>query len=255
LTHRLIIVLVIVGGIVGLLTHSTVSARTSLNQRETEAVHRALPFINPSTFAAVSPETRRLVLRHLSTPLTPVLLTSETKTSTRTTNQSRTIPQLPFYSQFADITSPTWQKVACGIASVAMIIDHYSDEPVVPNTLLQNGIKAGAYIESAGWSHQGLINLAKPYGLDGKSHSLAHLSMTDAFAELSRVVSGEPVMTSVHYTFDPENPIPHLVVVTGVDDAGVHYSDPAESSGNRTLSTEKFKSAWKKRYISIRQAG
>jgi len=58
---------------------------------------------------------------------------------------------------------------------------------------------------------------------------------------------------SVHYTFKPTNPIPHLVIVTGVEDGKVYYNDPAEKSGNGSISIEQFQSAWKKRYIAIRE--
>lgn len=162
------------------------------------------------------------------------------------------VPRVPFYSQFADISSPSWQKVGCGIASVSMLIDFYSDGAVSVDDMLARGIKAGAYIESAGWSHAGLIALAAPYGLNGESVSLSHLTLGEAMTELTTVVSEGPVMASVHYTFEPTNPIPHLVVITGVRDGKVFYNDPAEPTGNGSISIDKFKKAWKKRYISIR---
>jgi predicted double-glycine peptidase len=166
--------------------------------------------------------------------------------------QSTNVPTVPFYSQFADITAPNWQKVGCGITSLAMLIDYYSDETISVDDLLQKGIAAGAYISSAGWSHQGLINLSKEFGLSGLAVSLSGLSMTDAFNELKRALAEGPVMVSVHYTFEPTNPIPHLVVVNGVKDGKVFYNDPAEKAGGHSLSIEKFEGAWKKRYISIR---
>lgn len=163
-----------------------------------------------------------------------------------------TMYTVPFYSQFKDIAEPKWQKVACGIASVAMIIDHYTEKAVEPNTLLEQGIAAGAYLSDAGWTHQGLINLAKSYNLDGESHSYASDSMAHAWEKLTTALKQGPVMASVHYTFDPQNPIPHLVVVTGVKDDTVYYNDPAETTGGGTISLAKFQKAWKKRYIEIR---
>lgn len=162
------------------------------------------------------------------------------------------VPAVPFYSQFNDISSPSWQKVGCGIASLSMIIDYYSDEAVSVDALLDRGIKAGAYISSAGWSHAGLIGLSRSYGLGGESVSMSDLSMSDAFSKLEKVLEDGPVMVSVHYTFEPTNPIPHLVVVNGVLDGKVIYNDPAEPTGAGSISIEKFQSAWKKRYISIR---
>jgi len=172
--------------------------------------------------------------------------------------ESRTVSEnpfdVPFYSQFTDISSPTWQKVGCGIASLAMLIDFYSTEAVSVDRLLDRGIKAGAYLENAGWTHAGLIGLSQIYDLTGESVSLSDLSMKEAFSELTAVVEEGPVMVSVHYTFEPTNPIPHLVVIRGVQDGKVFYNDPAEVSGGGSLPIEKFQRAWKKRYISIRPA-
>jgi len=158
---------------------------------------------------------------------------------------------VPFYSQFYDISDPTWQKVGCGIASIAMVIGYHTNEPMDVEALLAKGRAAGAFLPQAGWTHAGLIDLARPYGLTGGSHSLAHLRPSTALAELAAVVAEAPVLVSVHYTFEPTNPIPHLVVVTGVDETTVYYSDPAEPTGVGEISIEKFLPAWKQRYIRI----
>lgn len=162
------------------------------------------------------------------------------------------IATVPFYSQFADITAPEWKKIGCGIASLAMLINYYESDTVSVDALLGEGIKANAYISNAGWSHAGLIGLSKKYGLSGSSQDLARLNMSDAFTALKKVLRDGPVMVSVHYTFDPKNPIPHLVVINGVKDGKVFYNDPAEKSGGNSISIEQFQSAWKKRYIAIR---
>jgi uncharacterized protein YvpB len=160
---------------------------------------------------------------------------------------------VPFYSQFSDISSPEWKKVGCGITSLAMLIDYYQPKEVTVDELLKRGIDAGAYSD-AGWSHAGLINLSHKYGLKGESHDLSGSSMEAAFAALKTELKNGPVMASVHYTFTPTNPIPHIVVVSGVSDGKVYYNDPAGKSGNGSISIEKFQGAWKKRYIDIRPA-
>lgn len=158
---------------------------------------------------------------------------------------------VPFYSQFKDITSDSWKKVGCGIASLAMIIEFYEPGEVKVDTLLKEGISAGAYLDDAGWTHGGLIGLSKKYGLGGESHDLRDSTMETAFSRLKTVLEDGPVMASVHYTFDPKNPIPHLVVVNGVSDGMVYYNDPAEKVGGNSITVAQFKSAWKKRYIEI----
>ena len=158
---------------------------------------------------------------------------------------------VPFYSQFKDITSDSWKKVGCGIASLAMIIEFYEPGEVKVDTLLKEGISAGAYLDDAGWTHGGLIGLSKKYGLGGESHDLRNSTMETAFSRLKTVLEDGPVMASVHYTFDPKNPIPHLVVVNGISDGMVYYNDPAEKLGGNSITVAQFKSAWKKRYIEI----
>ncbi len=160
--------------------------------------------------------------------------------------------KVPFYSQFNDISQADWKKVGCGIASLAMLISYYEHETVSVDGLLKKGISNHAYLDSAGWVHSGLIDLSHEYGLDGESKSLANLKMPEAFLELEKELETGPVMASVHYTFEPTNPIPHLVVVNGVADGKVFYNDPAEENGGGSLSIEKFQKAWKKRYIAIR---
>lgn len=161
---------------------------------------------------------------------------------------------VPFFSQFSDISLEKWRKVGCGIASLAMLIEYYEPQTVSVDELLSDGIAEGAYLTDAGWSHAGLIKLSHQFGLHGESHSMANSSMAEAFAKLENVLTAGPVMASVHYTFDPKNPIPHLVVVNGVADGKVYYNDPAEKAGGGSISIAKFQSAWKKRYIEIRPA-
>jgi len=83
-------------------------------------------------------------------PNTGETLISETTSATVVPESST--GHVPFYSQFKDITDPTWQKVGCGIASLAMLIDYYKPAVSV-DSLLTEGITTGAYITSAGWSH------------------------------------------------------------------------------------------------------
>lgn len=160
---------------------------------------------------------------------------------------------VPFYSQFTDISAPEWRKIGCGITSLAMLIDFYKP-PVEVDTLLSEGIENGAYVDDAGWSHAGLIAIAKDHGLTGEARYLTDLDMVTAFADLKKAIEAGPVMASVHYTFEPTNPIPHLVVVTDIDEEGVHYNDPADKSGDGVIAIEKFQNSWKKRYIEIRPA-
>lgn len=161
------------------------------------------------------------------------------------------VPDVPFYSQFADIKAPKWQKVGCGVVSLAMVIDYYNLNTVSVNTLLNQGIADGAY-SSAGWTYKGLISLGKKYGLDGDSYDFATLSQKNAFSKFKSYLDDGPVIVSVHYKFDPKSTIPHLVVINGIKGDVIYYNDPAAKNGSKTISVSDFLKGWKKRFIVIR---
>ncbi|MES2135313.1 MAG: C39 family peptidase [Patescibacteria group bacterium] len=187
------------------------------------------------------------------------LLLVGTGTSTPIVNYSQqpaiqvTVPDVPFYSQFADITSAKWQKVGCGVASLAMVVDYYKPAVSV-DTLLKEGIASGAYLKNAGWTYKGLIQLSTKYGLAGDSYDLGKLSTKVAFAKFIAQLEDGPVIASVHYKFDPKSTIPHLVVIDGIKDGVLYYNDPAAKTGQKQISTADFLKAWKKRFIVIRPA-
>lgn len=195
-----------------------------------------------TTYAQASSTLVHTVASH-ATSTTPALgTTPAVATSTAT---------VPFYSQFKDISSTKWQKVGCGIASLAMVVDYYRDDAPSVDTLLRQGIAAGAY-SPAGWTYQGLIGLARRYGLSGQSYDLGGQSARVAFAQLTQQLAHGPVIVSVHYKFEPTNPIPHLVVIDRVDGDYLYYNDPAAKSGDLRISVDTFLKAWKKRFIVIR---
>ena len=164
------------------------------------------------------------------------------------------VPDVPFYSQFKDIRSPQWQKVGCGITSLAMIINYYDPNAVSVNALLSEGIASGAYEQNVGWIYAGLINLSQKYGLDGTYHDLSGLDTQTAFDQFQNYVKTGPVILSVHYKFDPKSTIPHLVVIDAVNDGVVYYNDPAAKNGEKQISVADFLKGWKRKVIVIRPA-
>ena len=163
-----------------------------------------------------------------------------------------TIPNVPFYSQFHDIEAPSWQKVGCGVTSLAMVIDYYQPEAVSVETLLKQGIASGAYLSSAGWTYKGLIGLGEKYGMSGSSYDFGTSDVKTAFAQIKGYLAGGPVIASIHYKFDPKSTIPHLVVIDGIENDVVYYNDPAAKTGEKQISSADFLKGWKKRFIVIR---
>lgn len=167
-------------------------------------------------------------------------------------SQPNTHIVVPFYSQFADIQAQEWRNKSCGIASLAMLINFYKPGTITPQKLLTQGINSGAYISDAGWSHQGLANLATKHGLVGKTYDLSKLDAQTAFEQFKNTLVVGPAIASVKYKFEPTNPIPHLVVITDIEGDIVFYNDPAAGGGDKQISKDTFIKAWKKRFITIR---
>jgi len=189
----------------------------------------------------------------LGTPISVSDMPNNTPTEEAVTQIKADIPDVPFYSQFKDISAPEWQKIGCGIASLAMLIEFNKPGSVSSvNALLKEGIAAGAYLEGAGWKHSGLISLANKYGLEAASYELSRLDKDAAFAKFEEFLKEGPVMASIHYKFDPKSTIPHLVVITGINGDTVYYNDPAGKSAGEKISLQDFMKAWKKRFIIVR---
>jgi len=158
----------------------------------------------------------------------------------------------PFVSQLEDITAPEWKKIGCGIASLTMVIEFYKPNTVSVNKLLKEGIAVGAYLQNAGWTYKGLIQVAKKYGFEGSSHDLGKLDKQAALTQFKKALAQGPVIASVHYKFDPQSSIPHLVVINRIEGDTMYYNDPAAKEGDKKISVDNFLKAWKKRYIVVR---
>jgi len=164
------------------------------------------------------------------------------------------LPNVPFFSQLTDIQSPEWQQVGCGITSLAMMIDFYKPDAVSVNTLLQQGIAAGAYDEKEGWTFEGLIQLSQKYGLIGSYHDLSKLSAKAALAQFRNFLKNGPLILSVHNRFNPKNTMPHLVVIDGIKNNVVYYNDPAAKTGKKKISLANLLKGWKRKVIVLRPA-
>ena len=187
----------------------------------------------------------------------PVTLPQTTLTSEVQAIQALppTIPDVPFYSQFKDIVSPLWQNVGCGITSLAMVVDFYKPDAVSVNSLLKQGIAAGAYENGVGWRYGGLIALSKKYGLSGAYYDLSTLAAGTAFDEFQNLLKDGPVILSVHNRFNPKSTVPHLVVIDGINNNVVYYNDPAAKTGEKQISVPAFLASWKEKVIALRPMG
>src|SRR3989344_8127218 len=155
---------------------------------------------------------------------------------------------------------PEWQYRGCGISSLKMVMNYWhavdatnASPPI--DELLATGLKLYAYVQNIGWSHAGLVNIARQYGYEGQNYDLASSDIETAWESLKAQIKTGPVMVSVYSQFGPTCGGGHIVVVTGLDGDMVYLNDPEEASqeaGVKIMTLEDFLRSWKKRYIVIR---
>lgn len=166
---------------------------------------------------------------------------------------------VPFSSQYADLGHHEWRARGCGIASLHMVLK-FCGRPVPLDDLLQEGLAVGAYREGIGWTHRGLVELARRHGCHAYNIDVAPNSTTPKLADaawgmLTTELEWGPVLASVHSRFDPTVPDGHIVVVTGWDGELVALNDPVELTereGHKLLAAAVFRRAFKQRYIAVR---
>jgi predicted double-glycine peptidase len=158
---------------------------------------------------------------------------------------------VPFYSQFQDISLVEWQKLGCGVASLAMVVNYYKPDSASVMALLNQGIASGAYQDGVGWKHRELAALTNDYGLSNQVHDFYKLSNEAAFDKFLELLKDGPVIVSIHNKFDPRATLGHIVVATGYENGYVIYNDPTYGPEKR-ISLDCFLNGWKRRLIVVR---
>ncbi len=163
---------------------------------------------------------------------------------------------LPRYSQYLDVADPAWQPKACGIVAVRTVLAHWLGEENVPSAdaLIREGLALDGFIPGVGWKHQTLVDIARAHGCAAERADWSKESPTQAMKFLHDAIARGPVVASIHMHLDPSSPDGHLVVAYNIDNATVHYYDPAQK-GRDTISQSAdgtaFANGWKKRVILI----
>lgn len=172
---------------------------------------------------------------------------------------------VPFVSQYEGITDPAWRWRGCGIVALHMVMRFWhSRNPLraAPSVeaLLGRGIEIGAYREGIGWTHRGLVDVARQFGYDGFNADHAPNSPTPKSAEevwqlISDALREGPVLASVYHYLDPTHGGGHIIVITGVEDDLVSFNDPEEvneNEGKKFIARSRFLQGFKNRFIVIR---
>ena len=165
---------------------------------------------------------------------------------------------IPYYSQYRDIKDKEWQKRACGLVCLKMILDfHQNREGSTPTTsvdldgLLEIALKKESFGKS-GWIHDKLLELAKDFGLS--AYRKEEMQNEDELKDF--LDSGNPTIVSIkakRFAPEFENKF-HQIVLTGYDKNGFYYNDSDyqdESGKDLFVDTKTFQKYWRKMAIFV----
>lgn len=165
---------------------------------------------------------------------------------------------VPPYSQYLDIKNKEWQHRSCGIIALKSILDFWSDKnkKIYPDgdKLVEIGLGLNAYIPNVGWRHKELVEIAKIFGLDGQNFDWTKVPSEEAFKKMIPYLDKYPITASVHPLFETQNQGGHLVILTGLENNILYYSDPAMKNREeikQEIPLDKFINGWKRRFIVI----
>ncbi len=177
---------------------------------------------------------------------------------------------IPYYSQHRDVRDPLWQKRACGVACLKMLIETSGVETPPLDEMILEGVALGAYSEH-GWTHEGLISLGATYGgafarkefksKDADEEEAIRLNKEGIDMILSELKEGRPIIVSAIKNFELRDKF-HLVLIVGVETEdgaikGFYYHDPdhdtEEDGAYQFVSFEIFMDTWRRMAIFIKE--
>jgi len=158
---------------------------------------------------------------------------------------------VPYISQYKDVKDEAWQKRACGLVCLKMVLDFHKVKTPETNEFLKIALDKEAFGES-GWVHEKLLGLAKDYGME----AFRKESMEDEQELKDFLDKGNPVIVSIKarkFSVEFEGKF-HQVVLIGYDENGFYYHDSDYRNGEGKelfVSKDKFREYWRKMAIFI----
>jgi cell wall-associated NlpC family hydrolase len=164
------------------------------------------------------------------------------------------VHKVPYISQLTDIQDLYWTNRACGGVCLAMALRYFKKEFTSLEELCYSAEENGYFTQSFGWYHQGLIDIARTFGLHG--YRTEGGIVDDVVWELQK---GNLVILSVaKQLFGIRRP--HLVLAVGYATThdgelqGVYTYDPESlypQSHPQFISKPLLRKDWNGKYIVI----
>jgi hypothetical protein len=153
-----------------------------------------------------------------------------------------------------------WENSSCGILCLGMALE--SKQSIPNSVLIKKGKELDAYTHKKGWSHSGLVRIAKEYG--ATAYRKERISLRALQKHLD---DGELIIASIKWAFKPnltfaERVFPwvkrggHLALIIGYDDNGfyVHHTSirPEYNWEGRLIPYSEFQQGFTGRGIVLK---
>ncbi len=120
--------------------------------------------------------------------------------------------EVPYYSQFVDVTDSFWMLRACGATSLKMVAEYHGVDVADIISLCNEAKDRGGYDMQNGWIHDYLITKAKELGLTAfRKEGIKDLDEIKSFLD-----NGNPVIVSVEKRVLEQKRF-HIIVLVGYE--------------------------------------
>lgn len=189
---------------------------------------------------------------------------------------------IPYRSQREREINDSYGTRGCGITALAMVLEFYGYH-LDGDELKQLADETNAYQGEIGWTHSGLIKIARRIGLSGYRINYDYTTDEDlvkarqvmvsegdneedlnkfeesfdfarhhsGYEDIERLLSQRiPVIASMTKEYTGLS-YSHLVVVSEIDDEKVTVNDPWNNGANFMMSRAEFEKYWTRRVIVV----
>ncbi len=165
---------------------------------------------------------------------------------------------VPFYSQYMDIQDKHWMLRGCGVTCLKMALDYFGAKTPQLDEMIAKAAAMGAYGDS-GWYHDGLIAVAKEYGIDAWRKE--DMDTTSGVKEMYEMLShGGLVVVSVVQRLLGRHKFHQVLLIgyreEGNDFKGFYYHDPMSSDREQGkalyVEADIFKVYWRNKAIFLK---
>jgi len=192
---------------------------------------------------------------------------------------------IPYHSQFDEITVPEWKERGCAIACLKMcfdflepnktpsVTDLFAEGQIIIEDMINKGLLKLENINAHGWPHDVVTLIAHNHGITSYREEFRSIDVDIKNKTFSQNINEAGILKDkgiqkIRETLENKKPVivsvmrkngPHQIVVVGFEDnlgttTGFYINDPDNRTGEKQgifMSLSEFSDSWKKFAIFV----